>query len=81
LDGGALGKSQPDIEQENSMSEVLSPLVSEFATHEQEAGYTAWLKAKIERVQSSSKPLVSHDQVMAEARTLIESKSKQSVAG
>ena len=29
------------------MSTALSPLVSEFETTEQEASYTAWLRAKV----------------------------------
>lgn len=63
------------------MVAVLSPLVSEFETDEKEANYTAWLKAKIERSRSSTKPLIPHDQVMAQARTLIESKRKKHVVG
>ena len=63
------------------MGPVLSPLVSEFETKEKEASYTAWLKKKIERARKSTKPLVAHDQVMAEARTLIESKRKKHAVG
>ncbi len=63
------------------MVAVLSPLVSEFETDEKEARYTAWLKTKVERSRSSTRPLISHDQVMAEARALIESKRKKHAAG
>ena len=63
------------------MSEVSSPLVSEFESDAKQASYVAWLTAKIERSRSSEKPLISHDQVMAEARTVIESKRKKHVIG
>ena len=63
------------------MSAVLSPLVSEFETDEKEALYTAWLTAKIERSCGSEKPLIPHDQVMAEARVLIEAKRKKHAVG
>jgi ABC-type Fe3+-citrate transport system substrate-binding protein len=62
------------------MSAVLSPLVSEFETKDKEANYTAWLKKKIDRSRKSTKPLISHDQVVAEARALIESKRKKHAA-
>jgi hypothetical protein len=59
------------------MNAVLSPLVSEFETHEKESSYLAWLEAKIKRARSSAKPLIPHDQVMAEARAVISSKQKK----
>ena len=63
------------------MNEQTSPLMSEFETIEKEAAYTAWLTGKIERSRSSTKPLVSHDKVMAEARAVVETKRKKHVAG
>jgi hypothetical protein len=63
------------------MSAVLSPLVSEFETPEKESNYLAWLEAKIERARSSAKPLVLHDQVMAEARAILASKQKKHALG
>ena len=63
------------------MSAVLSPLVSEFETDEKKASYLAWLTAKIERSRSSTTPLIPHDQVMAEARILIEAKRKKHAVG
>ena len=63
------------------MNAVLSPLVSEFETKEKAAAYTAWLKKKIDRSRKSTQPLISHDQVMAEARALIESKRKKHAVG
>ncbi len=62
------------------MSVALSPMVSEFETKEQEASYTAWLKAKLERSQSSTLPRIPHDQVMAKARALLEAKKKTRAA-
>lgn len=58
------------------MSTVLSPLVSEFETEEQEASYTAWLKAKVQASLDDPRPNVPHDKVMAEARALLDSKKK-----
>jgi len=59
-----------------TMSTVLSPLVSEFETEEQEASYTAWLKAKVQASLDDQRPNIPHDKVMAEARALLDSKKK-----
>lgn len=45
------------------MNAVLSPLVSEFETTEQEASYTAWLKAKVASSLADSRPAIPHDEV------------------
>ena len=58
------------------MSTVLSPLVSEFETEEQEASYTAWLKAKVQSSLDDPRPNIPHDEVMAKARALLDSKKK-----
>ena len=55
---------------------TLSPLVSEFETEEQEASYTAWLKAKVQTSLDDSRPNIPHDKVMAEARALLASKKE-----
>jgi hypothetical protein len=55
------------------MNAVLSPLVSEFATSEQEADYNAWLNAKIEKSLKDTRPNVPHDEVMAHMRALLQS--------
>ena len=57
-------------------SAILSPLVSEFETEEQEASYTAWLKAKVQASLDDSRPSIPHDKVMAEARALLASKKE-----
>ncbi len=49
------------------MSAVLSPIVSEFETEEQEASYTVWLKAKVQASLNDPRPNIPHDQVMAKA--------------
>ncbi len=53
------------------MSTVLSPVVSEFETEEQEASYTTWLKAKIQASLSDPRPNIPHDEVMAEMDAII----------
>ena len=53
------------------MSVALSPLVSEFETEEQEASYTAWLKAKIQASLNDPRSNIPHDQVMAEMDAII----------
>ena len=53
---------------------ILSPLVSEFETEEQETSYTAWLKAKVQASLDDPRPSIPHDQVMAEARALLAAK-------
>jgi len=63
------------------MSAVLSPLVSEFETEEQQASHTAWLKTKVQASLDDSRPNSPHDKVMAEARALLEFKKKKRVAG
>ena len=55
----------------------LSPLVSEFDSKDTEANHTLWLKRKIDTSRKSTNPLNSHDQVMSEARRVIESKRKK----
>ena len=61
-------------------SGMLSPLVSEFETEAQQASYTAWLNAKVRSSLEDPSPTIAHDQVMADARALLESK-KQVRAG
>ena len=58
------------------MSKAPSPLVSEFDTEEQEASYTAWLKAKVKASLDDPRSNVPHDKAMAEARAMLDSKKK-----
>ena len=63
------------------MNAQFSPIVSEFESEEQEASYTAWLKAKVKASLEDPRPSIPHDEVMAETRELIESKFKARHAG
>ena len=53
------------------MNAVLSPIVSEFETAEEEASYTAWLQAKVAASLADPRPAIPHDEVMAEMDALI----------
>ncbi|MEI8326919.1 MAG: antitoxin [Betaproteobacteria bacterium] len=55
-------------------------MASEFETEEQEASYTAWLKAKPERSQNNMLPRIPHDQVMVKVRALLEAKKNTSAS-
>lgn len=59
------------------MNTVLSPLVSEFETEEQEASYIAWLKAKVQASLDDPRPNIPHDQVMAEMDLIIAEAEKR----
>ena len=59
------------------MNAVFSPLVSEFETAEQEASYTAWLKAKVAASLADPRPAIPHDEVMAEMDALIDAMGEQ----
>jgi hypothetical protein len=56
------------------ISQVLSPIVSEFESQEQADQYEEWLIKKLTKAENSTKPNIPHDQVMAKMRALIESK-------
>jgi predicted dinucleotide-utilizing enzyme len=61
------------------MNTVLSPLVSEFDTVEQEALYTKWLLDKVQASLDSTIPGTPHDQVMADVDAVMEAASQQSI--
>lgn len=50
----------------------LSPLVSEFATTEEADAHDRWFRAKVQASLADGRPTVPHDEVMAEARRIIE---------
>ncbi len=58
------------------MSAVLSPIVSEFETEEQEASYDQWFRAKVEEALNSEKPRLSHDAAMAKVQAMLEERRK-----
>jgi len=45
------------------MNTVLSPIVSEFETAEQEASHTEWLQAKVAASLADPRPAIPHDEV------------------
>ena len=63
------------------MNAVLSPMVSEFETQEQEDSYTMWLREKYAANLADTRPNVSHDDVMAKARALLDQKKAERAAG
>lgn len=63
------------------MSAELSPIVSELETKEQAASYDRWFRAKVQASLDDPRPNVPHDQVMADMRSLIESKRNKHDAG
>lgn len=56
------------------MTAVLSPIVSEFETKEQEVGYDQWFRAQVEEALRSDKPRLPHDAAMAKVQTLLEAR-------
>jgi hypothetical protein len=49
-----------------------SPFVSEFGSAEEEAAYDEWFRKKVEEALADPRPLVPHDEVMAEMRAIID---------
>lgn len=49
-----------------------SPIVSEFASAEEEAAYDAWFRKKVAESLADGKPTIPHDEVMAEVDAIIE---------
>lgn len=62
-------------------STPLDPFVSEFETEEQEAEYTAWLRAKVAASLADPRPMIPHDQVMAEIDAIIDAAEARQRAG
>ncbi|MCW5238536.1 type II toxin-antitoxin system RelB family antitoxin [Verminephrobacter eiseniae] len=54
------------------MSTDLSPIVSEFETSDQQASYTEWLRAKVAASLADPRPVIPHDEVMAELDAMID---------
>jgi len=51
-----------------------SPIVSEFETPEQAAAYEKWLTDKVAASLADDRPPVAHDEAMARARFIVETK-------
>lgn len=58
------------------MNAVLSPIVSEFETEEQETSYNQWFKARVEEALQSEKPRLPHDAAMAKVHAMLEERRK-----
>ena len=58
------------------MNAVLSPIVSEFETEEQETSYNQWFRAKVEEALRSEKPRLPHDAAMAKVQLMLEERRK-----
>ena len=54
----------------------LSPIVSEFASTEEEEAYDAWFRARIEARLASKAPGIPHDDVMAEMQAIIDRRAQ-----
>lgn len=50
----------------------LDPIVSEFETEEEAEAYDKWFREQVEAALASTAPRIPHEQVMAEARAIIE---------
>ena len=59
-----------------NMNVVLSPIVSEFETEEQETSYNQWFRARVEEALHSEKPRLPHDVAMAKVQAKLEERRK-----
>jgi predicted transcriptional regulator len=50
----------------------LDPIISEFATSEDEEAYDKWFRAEVEAGLAETGPGIPHEQVMAEAQAIID---------
>lgn len=66
---------------EITMNARLPSIVSEFETEEQATRYDRWFRAKVQASLDDPRPSIPHDQVMAEMRSLLESKRNKRDAG
>lgn len=58
------------------MNAILSPIVSEFETEEQESSYTKWLQEKTTDSLNDTRPNIPHDQVISKMRGMLDTKKK-----
>lgn len=50
----------------------LDPIISEFATSEEEEAYDKWFRAEVEAAMAETGPGIPHEQVMAEMQAIID---------
>lgn len=55
----------------------LDPIVSEFASTEDEEAYDVWFRAKVQASIDDPSPTTPHAEVMAEMRALIATKQAE----
>lgn len=51
---------------------TFDPMLSIFDSAEEEADYTAWLRAKLQASLDDPRPSIPHEQVMADMRERLE---------
>ncbi len=54
------------------MAKKLDPIISEFDTQEEADAYDKWFREKVQASLDDPRPLIPHDQVMAELDAIIE---------
>jgi hypothetical protein len=54
----------------------LSPIVSEFASTEEEAAYEQWLREKVAASLADPRPSVPHEEAMRRLQAIIDEKRK-----
>lgn len=64
-----------------TMSKVLSPIESQFATVEEAEAYDVWFRAKVQASLDDERPPAPHDQVMTTLREIIEAKRRAHASG
>ena len=55
---------------------TLAPLESEFASTEEAEAYDRWLRGKLAVALADTAPKIPHDQAMAQARDVIETRRR-----
>jgi len=50
---------------------ALDPIVSEFASTEDEEAYDIWFRAKVQEALDDTRPLIPHDEVVARVKATI----------
>ena len=53
---------------------ALDPIVSEFASTEEEAAYDVWFRAKVQKALDDPGELIPHDEAMARIRKRLEAR-------
>ena len=54
----------------------MTPIESEFATSEDAEAHDLWFRAKVAAALASDAPVIPHDEVMAEAKAILETRRR-----